>query len=127
MDFNTKEYEVSILKKIDEGFAETIEKVVHYNKIKNEDKTPEELLEELSCKERLSALKQMKAELIRESNINYGTNKEYKNKEEQEVKCLLKMASDHEIAIDDYKRANNTTLYNYKKAVLEVIREYAPS
>ena len=77
MNFNTKEYENSILRVIDITFNKVAKELTQYTQIKNEDKTPEELFKELKLKGMLDAIKLIKAELIRESNINYDTNKEY--------------------------------------------------
>ena len=59
MNFNTKEYELSILKKIDISLTEAMEKLASYTKIKNEDKTPEELFEQVAIVQRMTALKLM--------------------------------------------------------------------
>ena len=126
MNFNTKEYELSILKKIDISLTEAMEKLASYTKIKNEDKTPEELFEQVAIVQRMTALKLMKAELIRETNINYGNCLEYKNTEDQEVKVLLRMASNHKEAIDGYGKVGNKELCEKEKDELKVIEEFTP-
>ena len=49
MNFNTKEYEDSILKVIDTNFNKVAKELTQYTQIKNEDKTPEELFKELKA------------------------------------------------------------------------------
>ena len=126
MNTNTTEYESSILKKIEEDFSKTAKELSKYAQIKNEDKTPEELFEEMNLKDRLGALKLMKSELIRENEKNYS-NLEYKNTEDQEVKLLLKLASNHEIAMEGYLKAGSTKLYDQESAELKVIKEFTPA
>ena len=127
MNFNTKEYNNSLLKNIDNGLTKAMEELTKYAKVKNEDKTPEELFEEINLKHRVGALKLMKAELIRESNINYNTAIEYKNTEDQEVKVLLRMANNHEEAINGYKKGNNLELAEKEENELKVIKEFTPA
>ena len=126
MNFNTKEYEDSILRVIDITFNKVAKELTQYTQIKNEDKTPEELFEELKLKGMLEAIKLIKAELIRESNLNYNTNKEYKNNKDQEVKVLLRMASNHKEAIDGYNKVGNKELCEKEKDELKVIEEFTP-
>lgn len=127
MNFNTEEYKNSILKKIDEGYTKTMKELSKYALISNDDKTPEELFEEMNLKERVSAIKLMKAELIRESNKNYDQSIEYKNTEDQEVKCLLRLASSHEEAMCGYLKTGNIKLYDHESAELKVIKEFTPA
>ena len=126
MNFNTKEYEDSILRVIDTNFNKVAKELTQYTQIKNEDKTPEELFEELKLKGTLDAIKLIKAELIRESNINYNTNKEYKNTQDQEVKVLLRMASNHKETMVAYQKAGNSEAYEKEKAELLVIEKFTP-
>ena len=126
MNFNTEEYKDSLLKNIDSGLISAMEKLAPFAKIKNEDKTPEELFEETALKERVGALKLMKAELIRESNINYKTSIEYKNTQDQEVSVLLKMVNNHEESIKGYKNAGNNVLAEKEENELKVIKEFTP-
>lgn len=126
MNFNTKEYEDSILRVIDITFNKVAKELTQYTQINNDDKTPEELLEELKLKGTLDAIKLIKAELIRESNINYNTNKEYKNTQDQEVKVLLRMASNHKETMEAYQKAGNTEAYEKEKAELVVIEQFTP-
>lgn len=118
MNTNTEEYKKSILKKIDIGMNDTMEKMKTFL---NDDKTPEDVLEEASLKERLGALKIIKAELIRENN-----NASYTLNEDGEVKVMLKLKSKHEEAMKDYKKASRNDLYDHEKAELDVINEFTP-
>lgn len=127
MNFNTEEYKVSLLKKIDEDFKKTAKELAKYTQIKNEDKTPEELFEQMVLTERLGAIKLMKAELIRESNINYGQSISYKNTEDQEVKCLLRLANAHEESMNGYLKTDNANLYKHELTELKVIKEFTPA
>ena len=126
MNFNTKEYENSILRVIDNAFNDTVKELTQYTQIKNEDKTPEELFEEVKLKGILDTIKLIKAELIRESDINCGNSKEYKNTEAQEVKVLLRMANNHKETMDAYQKAGNTEAYEKEKAELAVIKQFTP-
>ena len=125
MNTNTKEYEVSILNKIDKDLTSSMEKLAPYAKIKNEDKSPEELLEEMSLKEKIGALKLMKSELIRANEKNHS-NLDYKMVENEEVKVLLKLKSAHEETMEGYKKANSTNAYKQEEAELKIILEYIP-
>ncbi len=128
MNFNTKEYEGSILKRIDASMNETMESLSKCAKTISEegDKTIEILIEESSLKVVLGALKLIKSELIRASNINHNTNKDYLNTNVEEVKVMLKLASDHKEAMEAYKKANNEELYGKEEAELEVIEAFTP-
>ena len=55
MNFNTKEYENSILRVIDITFNKVAKELTQYTQINNEDKTPEELFKELKLKGMLDA------------------------------------------------------------------------
>lgn len=118
MNTNTKQYETSILKTIDGAMNGTMEKMKAFLTV---DKTPEDAIEEAMLKERLGALKVIKAELIRENN-----NASYTLKEEGEVKVMLKLKSKHEEAMEDYKKVGRNDLYDHEKAELEVINEFTP-
>ena len=126
MNFNTKEYENSILRVIDITFNKVAKELTQYTQINNEDKTPEELFKELKLKGMLDAIKLIKAELIRESNINYNTNKDYNNTQDQEVKVLLRMASNHKETMEAYQKTGNTESYEKEKAELAVIEQFTP-
>ena len=126
MNTNTKEYEMSILKKIDESITKTTEKLAPIATIKNEDKTPEELFEEMNLKSRNGALKLIKSELIRENEKNH-TNLEYKMIENEEVKVLIKLANNHKETMEGYLKSGNTKLYDNESAELKVIEEFTPA
>lgn len=121
MNTNTETYNESILRSIDLAVNDTCVKLVSYSKIKNEDKTPEELFEEASLKERLEALKIIKTELIREND-----NREYKLSKDGEVKVMLRLKSKHEESMDAYKKVGRNDLYDHEKAELDVINEFTP-
>lgn len=121
MNTNTKEYAISILKEIETAMNETMEKLIPYSKINNGDKTPEELVEEINLKERLGALKVIKAELVRENN-----NASYTISKDNEVKVMLKLKAKHEESMKTYKDANREDLYGHEKAELDVINEFTP-
>lgn len=125
MNTNTKEYEMSILKKIDESITKTTEKLAPIAIIKNEDKTPEELFEEISLKSRNGALKLIKSELIRENEKNH-TNLEYKMLENEEVKVLIKLANNHKETMEGYLKSGNIKLYDNESAELKIIEEFTP-
>lgn len=122
MNTNTEQYEKSILKKIDNAMVATMEKLKPFASIKNEDKTPEELFEELALKEKLGALKVIKAELIRENN-----NASYTISEDGEVKVMLRLKGKHEESMEAYKKLGRTDLYDHEKAELGVINEFTPA
>ena len=122
MNTNTKQYEESILKKIDTAMGETMEKMKPFLNIKNEDKTPEEVLEHATLSERLGALKVIKAELIRENN-----NASYTISEDGEVKVMLRLKGKHEESMEAYKKLGRTALYDHEKAELDVINEFTPA
>lgn len=126
MNFNTKEYETSILRIIDITFNKVAKELTKYTQITNDNKTQQDKEEETKLKGMLDAIKLIKAELIRESNINYNTNKEYKNNKDQEVKVLLRMASNHKETMEAYKKAGNIEAYNKEKAELVVIESFTP-
>lgn len=125
MNTNTKEYEMSILKKIDESITKTTEKLAPIAIIKNEDKTPEELFEEMNLKSRNGALKLIKSELIRENEKNH-TNLEYKMLENEEVKVLIKLTNNHKETMEGYKKVGNSEAYEKEKAELLVIEQFTP-
>lgn len=121
MNTNTTEYTTSILKEIEVAMNETMEKLIPYSKIKNEDKTPEELIEEANLKEKLGALKVIKAELIRENN-----NASYTISKDNEVKVMLRLKSKHEESMAEYKKVGRNDLYDHEEAELKVINEFTP-
>jgi uncharacterized protein YqeY len=123
MDFNTKEYNDSILKLIDIHFNKVVKELSKFAQMDDNDMPQEEKDMKLT----LDAIKLIKAELIRESNINYGTNKEYKNTKDQEVKVLLKMANNHKESMDGYKKVGNMEAYEKEKAELNVIEQFTPT
>jgi hypothetical protein len=122
MNTNTKQYEESILKKIDTAMGETMEKMKPFLNVKNEDKTPEEVFEHAALSERLGALKVIKAELIRENN-----NASYTISEDGEVKVMLRLKGKHEESMEAYKKLGRTDLYDHEKAELDVINEFTPA
>lgn len=122
MNTNTKQYEESILKKIDTAMGETMEKMKPFLNVKNEDKTPEEVFELAALSERLGALKVIKAELIRENN-----NASYTISEDGEVKVMLRLKGKHEESMEAYNKLGRTDLYDHEKAELDVINEFTPA
>jgi uncharacterized protein YqeY len=128
MNTNTKEYEVSILKKIEENITETMTKkaAIHNNK----EASPEGVDKELAIAlldRRVGALKLVKSEFIRQNEKNHHTNLEYKMTEDEEVKVLLKMAEDHKANIEGYDKAGNTEMLNKEKGELAVVEEFTPA
>lgn len=117
-----KVYENSILKKVENGMTETMEKMKELVGAE----TPEEKLEELELKERLNALKLIKSELIRENGAVKGTNKEYLLEEDGETKLLLRLKGAHEESMKGYEKSGRKDLYDHEKAELDVINEYTP-
>jgi len=128
MRTDTKEYEMSILKKIEEGITETMGKkaAIHNGK----EASPEGFDKELAIAlldRRGGALKLIKSELIRQNEKNHHTNLEYKMTEDEEVKVLLKMAEDHKANIEGYDKAGNTEMLNKEKGELAVVEEFTPA
>ena len=127
MNFNTKEYENSILRVIDITFNKVAKELTQYTQINNEDKTPEELFKELKLKGMLDAIKLIKkSELIRENEKNH-TNLEYKMLENEEVKVLIKLANNHKETMEGYLKNGNIQLYDNESAELKVIEEFTPA
>lgn len=122
MNTNTKQYEESILKKIDTAMGDTMEKMKPFLNVKNDDKTPEEVFEHAALSERLGTLKVIKAELIRENN-----NASYTISEDGEVKVMLRLKGKHEESMEAYKKLGRTDLYGHEKAELDVINEFTPA
>ena len=76
---------------------------------------------------RLTTLRLIKSELIRQNEKNYHTNLEYKMTENEEVKLLLKMAEDHKENIKGYEKSGNTVMSNKEREELSIIEEFTPS
>lgn len=121
MKTNTKEYEISILKKIEDEIMVTMKKMVASQH--NEDTNTVMS----ACTAKLNALKLIKSELIRFNEKNHHTNLEYKMSEDEEIKALLKMAEDHKENIEGYRNAGNSEMADKEKGELDVINEFTPA
>ena len=126
MNYETKQYETSILKKVELGMTKTMEEMKPFVEMKKEDMTPEDVLNKLELQERLNALKLIKSELIRENGAVKGTNTEYLLNEDEETKLLLRLKNAHEESMKGYQKSGRTDLYDHEKAELDVINEYTP-
>jgi uncharacterized protein YqeY len=121
MNTNTKEYEMSILKKVEEGITERMKKMAE-----NQHNEGAGMLMAAFTID-VAALKLIKSELIRQNEKNHHTNLEYKMTEDEEVKVLLKMAEDHKANIEGYEKAGNTKMANREKGELKIIEKFTPA
>ena len=115
MNTNTAQYEASILKKIEDDMAKTMNKLKEF--VGNEKKDSSESV----LKERLGALKVIKSELVRAND-----NASYTISEDGETKVMLKLKSRHEESMEEYKKVGRDDLYEHEKAELDVINEFTP-
>ena len=121
MRTDTKEYEMSILKKIENGITETMKKMAE-----NQHNEGAGMLLAV-CTTKVNTLKLIKSEFIRANEKNHHTNLEYKMTEDEEVKVLLKMAEDHKANIEGYEKAGNTAMFDKEKSELQIIEEFTPA
>lgn len=128
MRTDTKEYEMSILKKIEDDIKEKMEKkaAIHNGKRAVPEGLDKEVV--IAILDRfVGSLKLIKSELIRANEKNHHTNLEYKMSEDEEVKILLKMAEDHKENIKGYQAASNEEMLRQEKAELLIIEEFTPA
>jgi uncharacterized protein YqeY len=128
MNTNTVEYEKSILKKIEGGITETMERkaAIHNGKRAVPEGIDKEVVIAMLDR-RAGALKLVKSELIRANEKNHHTNLEYKMSEDEEVKILLKMADDHKENIKGYKAAGNERMQRQEEGELFIIEQFTPA
>jgi len=111
MEKNTKEYNTSILKKIED---EMLSIMTLLTKEKNEN-----------AKNKLETLKLIKSELIRE-NGKLHTNVAYTMSNNEEIKLLSTMRKSHEEMISAYEHNSNDKAAETEKEELNVIMTYLP-
>lgn len=126
MNNTTKQYETSILKKVEDGMIKTMEDLKPFVSIKEADMTPEEFIAKAETQERLNALKLIKSELIRENGAVKGTNNQYLLDENDETKLLIRLKNAHEESMKGYEKSGRKDLYDLEKAELDVINEFTP-